>query len=489
MGTAMREEKLDFWFKHGFNVCFIGRHGVGKTAMINACFERAGLKQGSTFLYFSGSTLDPWVDFVGVPRERKDEQTGLVYLDLVRPKPFANDEVEAIFVEEFNRAPKKVRNAVMELLQFKSINGKRFPKLRVVWTAINPDEDDEYDVEKMDPAQMDRFQVSVVVPYKPNEGWFTQRYGERVARAALQWWSDLSADEQKLVSPRRLEYALNMWEAKGDMRDVLPMSSCVMKLMQSLNTGPISERVEELFKTRDASAAKLFLSNENNYNPAIKVITESEAMMEFFLPLLTKEKISVLMSNHERACRFMTSTFQQYPIFQDVMRDILEANQNKPLVKKIRRALTENVVMANGFGPTSGGQPAAPHFSKLGTRKGKWADSLSEFKKWPLDKPADRTKLYSELVTNLPEKMSGDEALETLELFNEMASRAWTTTVNGGDMKLLINMVNHCIAQLSIGKRMGWNEIVNAYGGKLKNLLDKLREANLATQVFTPAKA
>lgn len=483
----MREEKLDFWYKHGFNVCFIGRHGVGKTAMINACFERAGLKPGDTYLYFSGSTLDPWVDFVGVPREATDPVTGNVYLELVRPKPFANDRVEAIFVDEFNRAPKKVRNAVMELLQFKSINGKKFPHLKAVWTAINPDEDDEYDVEKMDPAQMDRFQVSVVVPYKPNEGWFTTRYGERIGRAAVQWWTDLSADEQKLVSPRRLEYALTMWEAKGDMRDVLPMSTNVMKLMQALNTGPISERVEELFKAKDVSASKLFLSNENNYGPAVKVITESETMMEFFLPLLTKEKISVLLSSHERACRFMTSTFEAYPIFKEVMREILDVNQNKVLVKRIRRALTENSVMASGFGPSPGGQPAPPHFNK-GVAKTKWADTLTELKEMPLEKPVDRQKMYNELVTRLPEKMNGDEALDTIELMNDMASRAWTTTVTGNEMKLLVNMVNHCIGQLSLSKKMSWNDIVNCYGAKMKNLLEKLKDGNLASQLFTPAK-
>ena len=533
----MREEKLDFWLKHGFNVCFVGRHGVGKTAMVKSCYERAGLKQGSTYLYFSGSTLDPWVDFVGVPKERTldkipeqfqlirdmanveydialewvvanmklkeasakkvvdhalGRKEGMTFLDLVRPEAFARDEVEAIFIDEYNRSPKKVRNAVMELLQFKSINGKRFPNLKTVWTAINPEEDDEYDVEKIDPAQMDRFVVSIVVPYKPSESWFVTRYGERVGRAAIQWWTDLNSDEQKGVSPRRLEYALNMWEAKGDMRDVLPMSSNVLKLMSSLNTGPISERVEELFKTKDASAAKLFLSNENNYGPGIKVICESEAMMDFFIPLLNKEKIALLLSDNERACRFITSTFGQYPLFQDVMRDVLQVNQNKTLVKKIRRALTDNTVMATGFGPTGGGQPAPAHFVKGAKLISGWSGKLAELKSLPTDNTSHRTKLYSEMVAHIPEKMTGDEAVATLEMLNGLMQRAWvttlTTTTGDNAMPLVINMTNHSIAQLSISKNLSWSEIITTYGMRIKHLLDKIKEADLGKKLFTPSK-
>lgn len=532
----MRDEKLDFWLKHNFNVCFVGRHGVGKTAMVKACFERAGLVHGDTYLYFSGATLDPWVDFVGVPKERVmdkipeqfqilkelatidfdlalewvasnwkltgDKATkvvnhalgrkeGCTFLDLVRPEAFARDSVVAVFLDEFNRSPKKVRNAAMELLQFKSINGKKFPNLRVVWTAVNPDEDDEYDVEKIDPAQMDRFQISVVVPYKPNENWFVSRFGDRVGRAAIQWWTDLSADEQKNVSPRRLEYALTMWEAKGDMRDVLPQSSNVMKLMQSLNTGPISERIEELYKARDTAAAKLFLSNENNFQPAMKVICESEGMMEFFLPLLTKEKISFLLSSHERACRYIMSSFGQHTIFQTVMQDVLNVNQNKPLVKKIRRALTDNTVAASGFGPSSSkDKPAPPHYVRT-PPAGNWSEKLAKFKLMPVATTANRTKLYNEIIISVPEKMTGDEALTLLEVMDSLLSQAWETTLTAdgeNSLKLALNVINHAIAQLALAKNMNWSEIVAMYGPKIRHLLDKIKAANLANQLFTPTK-
>ena len=153
------DKKLDFWIQNNSNVLFIGKHGVGKTAMVKDAFDRNGLN----FRYFSASTMDPWVDFVGVPREKTENKVpeelkiikelaaispqialewiqtnwkmseqsaksildhslnredGKSSLELVRPSSF-NDDVEALFFDEFNRSPKKVRNAVMELLQFK----------------------------------------------------------------------------------------------------------------------------------------------------------------------------------------------------------------------------------------------------------------------------------------------------------------------------------------------------------------------------------
>jgi predicted GTPase len=40
MSNKVREEKLDFWVKNKLNVLFIGKHGVGKTAMVQSAFER-----------------------------------------------------------------------------------------------------------------------------------------------------------------------------------------------------------------------------------------------------------------------------------------------------------------------------------------------------------------------------------------------------------------------------------------------------------------
>jgi hypothetical protein len=210
-------KKTDLWIANGWNVLMVGDHGIGKTAIIKDAFERNNLK----WKYFSASTMDPWVDFVGVPKEVQGED-GSSYLDLIQRKEFQDDTIEALFFDEFNRAPDKVRNAVMELIQFKAINGRPLTNLKCVWAAINPyDENETYDVEELDPAQEDRFQIQIELPNEPNKRYFQEKYGARMGTRAVEWWIYLPDNLKRLVSPRRLDYAIDVYTNGGDLEDVL----------------------------------------------------------------------------------------------------------------------------------------------------------------------------------------------------------------------------------------------------------------------------
>lgn len=198
---------LEHSARNGFNVLLVGRHGVGKTAMVKEVFEKIGWN----WKYFSASTIDPWVDLVGVPKEVNG------VLELIRPADLAFDEVEAFFFDEYNRAPKKVRNAVMEVIQFGSINGKKFPNLKVVFAAINPDDDEElsYDVEKLDPAQIDRFHIHLPVKNVPCAYFFKKVYAN-IGSLAVKWWQEQTKEIKDLISPRRLEAGVRVFLAHGD---------------------------------------------------------------------------------------------------------------------------------------------------------------------------------------------------------------------------------------------------------------------------------
>ncbi len=330
------DAKLKFWIDNNLNVLFIGEHGVGKTARVKEAFDNAGLK----WLYFSAATLDPWVDFIGIPKETQDEN-GTKYIELVRPRPFAYDEVEAIFMDEFNRSPKKVRNAIMELIQFKSINGKKFEKLRLVWAAINPDntkiegtDEMEYDVEKLDPAQKDRFQVHVDVPYKPDKGYFLKTFGEEICENAIDWWNDLDEKQRKCVSPRRLDYALNIYVKGGDVRDVLPPNVNVSKLITELKNGSYVKLMKAVFAKANVEDAKKFLANRNNYDNTISRILKSEEMLKFFIPCVKEEDLVNLMANEKKVYEHVIDNYNTY---EETIKNILDVNSMPRLVKKLKK--------------------------------------------------------------------------------------------------------------------------------------------------------
>lgn len=298
----MNPTKMKLWATNKYNVMFEGYHGTGKTSAVKALFNEIFGKQGEDWLYFSSSTMDAWVDFVGVPREVVDED-GTRYLDLIRPRALAKGTVKAIFFDEFNRAPSKTRNAVMELLQFKSINGKRFDNLEVIWAAINPDEDGVYDVERLDPAQRDRFDVHVKVPYDVNKEYFYEQFG-RAGEAACDWWRALDEDDKLNITPRRLETTIRMFYDKGDIGDVLPPGISTHSLIVQLDDGSYLSQLNNYLQNGDKENAREALLNQNFYTAVEAEIIDTNKngfkYIEFFIPLLEAEKLVKLVNKEQR---------------------------------------------------------------------------------------------------------------------------------------------------------------------------------------------
>ena len=320
------QEKLQFCIQNRLNVLLEGRHGVGKTTIVKAAFATAGLN----LLVFSGATMDPWVDFVGVPRPitRPD---GLTVLELVRRPEFVDDSVDAIFIDEFNRAPAKVRNAALELLQFQSVNGHRFPRLRAVWAAINPAQDD-YDADQLDPAQRDRFHVHIDVPYRPCPEYFIRQYGS-AGRAALEWWDAQTEDARRKISPRRLEYAVQVAQMGGPVRDVLPTDANVKRFLQMLEEGPIFDTLKSLLDRGDRVAARQLLEDPATGSQVIGHILGSQAATLFYLPLLPPERLMALLDN-SKVLETVVRYSENIPEFQNVMVMALAGKEGSPLARR-----------------------------------------------------------------------------------------------------------------------------------------------------------
>jgi len=266
--ALINKASLRQYLKLNYNVLFIGLHGVGKTTIVKEVFTEM---YGDRWRYFSASTLDPWVDFVGVPKVIGEGDDAV--LDLIRPKFIKNDEVEAIFFDEFNRAPDKVINAVMELLQFKSINDHKLNNLKVIWAAINPeDDDDTYSVNHLDPAQIDRFQVQLEIPYKIDAEYFDKKY-PRTGSIFRSWWNDLPGDMQRKISPRRMDYLAEAHEKGCRLEDFLgpdtKIASNVKKLRDALKSVSFHDEIKQI---KDVAAATTFIKDINNATKLLDLI-------------------------------------------------------------------------------------------------------------------------------------------------------------------------------------------------------------------------
>jgi hypothetical protein len=210
------------------NVLMCGLSGVGKTTLIIETFTKLYGEMNVDWMMFNGGTVDPWLNFIGIPKTvinaRGEEVTRII-----PPESFPST-VRAIFFDEINRAPDSVQNGLMELIHTKSINGRKFDNLEVVWGAINPAED-RYKVVALDPAMIDRFQVHLTFPYVIDEPYFKGKFGDKIGKAACDWWNSSLDDEQRrLVSPRRVDYAMTGFLNGQPLSNYLPDSVDSAKL-------------------------------------------------------------------------------------------------------------------------------------------------------------------------------------------------------------------------------------------------------------------
>jgi MoxR-like ATPase len=422
-------ERLKKHFDVESNVLITGAHGVGKTSIIKQVFEDNGLVLNESWLYFSGSTLDPWVDFIGIPKEI--EYNGKKCIEIIPPKAFIDEgKIQAIFIDEFNRSPSKIRNALLELCQFKSINGRKFPNLKVVWAAINPeDEENTYDVERLDPAQKDRFPGNqIFVPYACDADYFIKKYGNDIAITSINWWNDLPENIKKQVSPRRLDYALE-YMAKGiPLEDILPKDSNPSKLRQDLSNGPIDKKLSKLYEAKNVKEAKLFLNVENNYVSAIKIININEGYKEFFVPLLKKEKLCLLIADEKMSISdYILANKNKHPEFKSAVEDILTASTNPKALMKIRSYYASNGIeessktkdINNGVVESLSNNDYIDQFGKCSKK--------------------DKIKI---VMQNFPDDPNVDVCEKTMIFIVDFVAEKWETTIKQYDLDLLVDIWN-----------------------------------------------
>lgn len=199
------------------NVLLVGGAGVGKTTMVRMAAEKLDIK----LKYYSAATLDPWADLVGIPVPTEDRKE----LTFVKPEDISGAEM--IFFDELNRAHAKVQDAVLEIIQYRSINGDPLQNLKMCWAAINPP-NDGYNVTDMDAALRDRFHVQLEVPPCISTKYLIdQGYDRDIVKKAYSWYKDRLNDDMKgIVTPRRLEYMIDIAQKDPELiDDVLPWNA------------------------------------------------------------------------------------------------------------------------------------------------------------------------------------------------------------------------------------------------------------------------
>lgn len=132
------------------NIMLTGRHGIGKSEILNEYFAGKGMPVVSLFL---GQMADPG-DLIGIPT--KNEKTGKT--DFMPPYWFPLDgKPIVLFLDELNRARPEILQTIMDLALNRTLAGRRLPEGSRIISAVN--EGDQYQLTDLDPALVSRFDI------------------------------------------------------------------------------------------------------------------------------------------------------------------------------------------------------------------------------------------------------------------------------------------------------------------------------------------
>ena len=132
------------------NIMLTGKHGIGKSQILEKFFTARGER---VVILFLGQMSDPG-DLIGLPR--LDEKTGKTLF--MPPYWFPMDDKPVVlFLDELNRARPEVLQTIMDLTLNRTLAGRKLPEGSRVISAVNDGE--EYQLTDLDPALVSRFNI------------------------------------------------------------------------------------------------------------------------------------------------------------------------------------------------------------------------------------------------------------------------------------------------------------------------------------------
>lgn len=137
------------------NIMLVGKHGIGKSRILEDYFSKKGAKVVTLFL---GQMSDPG-DLIGLPE--KNEKTGKTDFMLPYWFPLDNEPV-VLFLDELNRARPEVLQTIMDLTLNRKLAGKSLPAGSRIISAVN--NGNEYQLTDLDPALVSRFNIYEFAP-------------------------------------------------------------------------------------------------------------------------------------------------------------------------------------------------------------------------------------------------------------------------------------------------------------------------------------
>ena len=292
------------------NIMLVGRHGIGKSRIINDYFTERGRKVVSLFL---GQMSDPG-DIIGLPALNSEHNRTEFRLPFWFPD---DDRPVALFLDELNRARPEILQTVMDLVLNKTLAGKSLPDGSQIISAIN--EGEEYQLTDLDPALVSRFNV---YHFSPTSGeWLLWASGRKLDSRVVDF---ISHNPDLLDEPVNADSGLaktadrRAWERVADL--IAPLKEIdkttekaiagIIGITAALKFGAYIKQLSQL------SATDILLNFKKNAAklkkaPAHETTVLNEAMFRIIETEEEPQKIKTYIDNLELYIRWLVDEKRQ----------------------------------------------------------------------------------------------------------------------------------------------------------------------------------
>lgn len=201
------------------NIMLMGKHGIGKSQILEDFYSKKGFKVVTLFL---GQMSDPG-DIIGIPH--KNTKTG--HTEFMPPYWFPTDDTPVVlFLDELNRARPEVLQTIMDLALNRKLAGRSLPQGSRIISAVNNGE--EYQLTDLDPALVSRFNIYEFVP-SVND-WLSWSQKNEIDQRII---SFISENPLELDNHKKIEDTDNL-EKTPDRRGWVRVSE-IIKFKESLD--------------------------------------------------------------------------------------------------------------------------------------------------------------------------------------------------------------------------------------------------------------
>jgi hypothetical protein len=195
---------------------------------------------------------------------------------------------------------------------------------------------------------------------------------------------------------------------------------------------------------------------------------------------------------------YAVSTAKQDRRFRQIVADIIRANANQSLVKKLKKEFAGDPNAPSIFGAgyvLSNGQligddPPEASFC----RKHTVADVQLKVDNWysraqRAVQTSDRRKLLDEIYKSMPPMLTTTQAVTMLKTFSRIAGRCHPSTMKSWSSAYKwLGMTNHCIAQIHCNDNLTWPEMCHTHALSGCCIFEKFSDCGLGSKILTPNK-